>query len=83
MWIDESQNTARTFGAVCTPDFFGYNKEGRLQYRGQFDDRGTAHIEAQTPSDLLQAMQQIAKTGHGPQNQRPSIGCSIKWREEG
>ncbi|MEW9899154.1 thioredoxin family protein [Chitinivorax sp. PXF-14] len=80
---DEGQDVARAYGAVCTPDFFGYNAQGQLQYRGRFDSTGR---QAPPPPDnrheLLDAMQQIASTGQGPQQQIPSIGCSIKWRED-
>ena len=72
---DEDQNVARAFGAVCTPDFFGFNGQGQLQYRGRFADpaRPDGHGE------LLQAMSQIAETGQGPRDQIASMGCSIKW----
>ena len=65
--VDETQEVARAYDAVCTPDFFGLNKDGELQYRGNIDG-------------LLDAMQQVAQTGNGPQDQKPSMGCSIKWK---
>lgn len=77
---DESQQIAQAYGAVCTPDFFGYNKDLQLQYRGRLD---ASRKEAAAPDvrrDLFEAMKQVAETGHGPENQIPSMGCSIKWR---
>lgn len=77
---DESQQVAQAYGAVCTPDFFGYNKDLQLQYRGRLD---ASRKEAAAPDvrrDLFEAMKQVAETGHGPENQIPSMGCSIKWR---
>lgn len=78
--IDETQQTARDYGAACTPDFFGFNAKLELQYRGQLDD---ARMNAPKPTrrDLFDAMVAIAKTGKGPAQQIPSMGCSIKWRE--
>lgn len=80
--LDSTQDVARAYGAVCTPDFFGYNSQLELQYRGRFDASGKDKnaVPAGTPSDLFLAMQQIAQTGVGPREQTPSIGCSIKWR---
>ncbi len=81
--FDESQETARAYGAVCTPDFFGYNKDGGLQYRGRIDEcrpgATPQQIENRTP-ELLNAMLQIAETENGPREQVASAGCSIKWR---
>ncbi|WP_374350185.1 thioredoxin family protein [Chitinimonas sp.] len=77
---DESQDVARAYGAVCTPDFFGYNSELKLQYRGRFDDAGRRPVNAATERELFQAMKQIAMTGEGPSQQAPSAGCAIKWR---
>lgn len=78
LW-DESQAVARAYGAVCTPDFFGYNAALELQYRGRLDaSRKEAAPEARR--DLFEAMKQVALTGHGPREQVPSMGCSIKWR---
>ena len=72
---------ARAYGAVCTPDFFGYNSQLELQYRGRLDASGRNANPPEAPRELFAAMRQIAATGHGPQVQTPSIGCSIKWRE--
>ncbi len=80
--LDESQAVARAYGAVCTPDFFGYNSELTLQYRGRLDASGMEAAPADAPRDLFDAMRQVAGTGQGPDEQIPSIGCSIKWREE-
>ncbi|MEC9341463.1 MAG: thioredoxin family protein [Pseudomonadota bacterium] len=80
--FDETQAVARAYGAVCTPDFFGYNARLALQYRGRLDaSRKTAVPDARR--DLLAAMRQVARTGQGPAEQIPSMGCSIKWREAG
>lgn len=78
--LDESQQIARSFGAVCTPDFFGYNAQLELQYRGRLDASGRESAPAGLRRDLFEAMKQVAQTGHGPKDQVPSIGCSIKWR---
>lgn len=80
--IDETQKVAKNYGAVCTPDFFGYNKDLELQYRGRFDSRGMKREETPSNNELEQAMLTVAATGQGPKEQVPSIGCSIKWREE-
>lgn len=77
--IDADQTVARAYGAVCTPDFFGFNKDGQLQYRGRLDDAGKGEASNRTP-ELLDAMMQISQTGTGPTDQNPSMGCSIKWR---
>lgn len=77
---DESQAVARAYGAECTPNFFGYNADGRLQYRGRFDASTRTAGPAKSRRELLEAMLQIAATGHGPENQVPSMGCSIKWK---
>ena len=79
--VDETQEIAKAYGAVCTPDFFGYNKDLKLQYRGRLDDRvsATSSIPGKT-RELFSAMQAIAKTGKGPREQTPSMGCSIKWK---
>jgi peroxiredoxin len=79
--LDESQAIARAYGAVCTPDFFGYDKHLRLQYRGRLDASRRDAAPADAPRELFEAMQQVAQTGKGPENQIPSIGCSIKWRD--
>ena len=70
---------ARAWGAVCTPDFFGLNAAGELQYRGRIDDAKMEYAEGRTP-ELLNAMRQVAATGKGPAEQFPSMGCSVKWR---
>jgi peroxiredoxin len=77
--IDASQDVARAYGAQCTPDFFGLNAKDELQYRGRLDASRMTPI-ADARRDLYQAMKQIAETGHGPKEQLPSMGCSIKWR---
>ena len=77
--IDETQNIAKTYDAVCTPDFFGYNKNLELQYRGRMRELRNLVPVRDGESDLLVAMKQIAETGEGPKNQIPSAGCSIKW----
>ncbi len=79
--IDETQEVAKTYGAVCTPDFFGYNAEGDLQYRGRLDEVNPSKLATDsTKKELLEAMLQVAKTGTAPSEQTPSMGCSIKWR---
>lgn len=77
--IDETQQVARSYGAVCTPDFFGLNGAGQLQYRGRLDDAKMGAAGNRT-AELLSAMQMVARTGKGPDQQIPSLGCSIKWR---
>ncbi|SIO05027.1 thioredoxin family protein [Vannielia litorea] len=77
---DESQQVARAYGAVCTPNFFGYNAAGELQYRGRLDAFGKNAAPADAPRELVEAMMQVAATGKGPEEQVPSMGCSIKWR---
>jgi peroxiredoxin len=76
---DESQAVARAYGAVCTPDFFGFNAKLELQYRGRLDESRTTPVP-NARRDLLEAMVAVAKTGQGPKDQIPSVGCSIKWR---
>ena len=78
--IDETQEIAKTYGAVCTPDFFGYNKNLELQYRGRLRELKNLVPVKEGHSDLLKAMKQIAETGNGPENQVPSARCSIKWK---
>ncbi len=80
--FDESQAIAKAYGAICTPDFFGYNSDLKLQYRGRLDASGKDSVDEDAPRDLVEAMQMIAKTGQGPAAQIPSMGCSIKWRNE-
>lgn len=77
---DESQDVARAYDAVCTPDFFGYNKELELQYRGRLDASRKEAGAADLRRDLYEAMVEVAKTGKGPQEQIASMGCSIKWK---
>ena len=77
--IDEDQTIAKRFGAVCTPDFFGYNKKLELQYRGRIRELKNLKPIRNNDSDLLNAMKSIIKTGKGPSDQIPSMGCNIKW----
>ena len=77
--IDETQQVAQAYQAICTPDFFAYNRALTLQYRGAFDEAGKG--TGNRPL-LAEAMRQIADTGHGPEKQVPSMGCSIKWRAQ-
>ena len=77
--VDEDQSVGKAYGAVCTPDFFGFNKDGELQYRGRLDDAGMGDPNNRN-HELVSAMIEIARTGKGPQQQMPSMGCSIKWR---
>ena len=77
--IDETQEIAKKFGAVCTPDFFGYNKALELQYRGRFKELKDLKPINNKDSDLKLAMKMIAETQKGPDEQVPSVGCSIKW----
>ena len=79
--LDETQQVAKDYGAVCTPDFFGFNNKLELQYRGRFDESRKETAESST-RDLFHAMKQIAETGLGPREQISSIGCSIKWRTD-
>jgi len=80
---DETQSVARAYGAVCTPDFFGYNASLELQYRGRLDESGRRPDTGDVRRDLYLAMKQVAETGAGPREQIASIGCSIKWRDDG
>lgn len=77
--VDEDQAVGKAYNAICTPDFFGFNHLGELQYRGRFDDAVMGDPSGRTP-ELVEAMYLIAKTGRGPELQTPSMGCSIKWR---
>ncbi len=77
---DESQEVARAYDAQCTPDFFGFNAQLELQYRGRLDASGRNPAPWDARRELFEAMKQIAETGQGPREQIPSIGCSIKWR---
>lgn len=76
--VDKDQSVGKAYGAVCTPDFFGLNASGKLQYRGRLDSAGLGDPTVRVP-ELLNAMTQIAETGTGPKDQTPSMGCSIKW----
>lgn len=78
--IDETQQVAQAYGAVCTPDFFGYNADLALQYRGRLDEAGARPDAEAARPELLLAMREVARTGKGPAQQVPSMGCSIKWR---
>ena len=78
--IDTTQAVARAYGAQCTPDFFGFNAQDELQYRGRLD-ASRATLVANARRDLFEAMKQVAETGRGPQDQIPSMGCSIKWKD--
>lgn len=77
---DESQAVARSYGAECTPDFFGYDAQDGLQYRGRIDASGRQPASSDVRRDLFEAMKQIAETGEGPKDQVASMGCSIKWK---
>tara|TARA_Y100001970_G_scaffold236316_1_gene295967 strand:+ start:286 stop:840 length:555 start_codon:yes stop_codon:yes gene_type:complete len=77
--IDETQEIAKKFGAVCTPDFFGYNNQLELQYRGRMRELKDLKPVKEGESELFLAMKLISKTGKGPRNQIPSMGCNIKW----
>ena len=79
---DETQQVAKAYGAICTPDFFGLNNRLELQYRGRLDASRKEAAPADARRDLFEGMLQVAETGHGPDKQIPSIGCSIKWRAE-
>lgn len=78
--LDESQQVAKEYGAVCTPDFFGYNESMQLQYRGRLDASRKEAAAVDVKRDLFDAMKQVAETGCGPEQQIPSMGCSIKWK---
>lgn len=77
--IDETQEVARAYNAQCTPDFFGFNAQDELQYRGRLDASRTTLV-ANARRELFEAMKQVAETGRGPEQQIPSMGCSIKWK---
>lgn len=81
--VDESQKIAQSFGAICTPDFFGYDAQLHLHYRGRLDDAGRGvYIEESHHKELLPAMLELVNTGRITQAQFPSMGCSIKWKNE-
>ena len=77
--VDEDQSVGKAYGAVCTPDFFGFDANSGLQYRGRLDDVGMRGDPAGRTAELVNAMRQVAKNGQGPKVQTPSMGCSIKW----
>lgn len=77
--LDETQQVAKAYDAVCTPDFFGFNQDFELQYRGRFDE-SRKETAPESTRELFKAMQQVAETGQGPADQVASIGCSIKWK---
>lgn len=77
---DEDQSVARAYDAACTPDFFGFNRDLKLQYRGRLDAAGRGRAPTEAERDLYNAMTLIAQTGEGPRDQVPSMGCSIKWK---
>jgi peroxiredoxin len=78
---DETQEIAKAYGAVCTPDFFGFNRDLQLRYRGRLDESGRAAV-ANARRELYEGMRFVAETGQAPEGQIPSIGCSIKWRKD-
>ena len=80
---DETQEVARAFGAACTPDFFGFNADLKLQYRGRLDESRRELAPPDAKRELFEAMLLVARTGEGPKDQAASIGCSIKWRRAG
>ncbi|MHA6262600.1 thioredoxin family protein [Arenibacterium sp. CAU 1754] len=79
---DAKQSVARAYDAACTPDFFGFNADMELQYRGRLDASRREEGPADLRRDLFEAMKQVAETGKGPEDQIASMGCSIKWKEE-
>ena len=81
--IDETQAVGRTYDARCTPDFFGFNADLELQYRGRLDSSRNTPGPVDAKRELVDTMRRIAETGTGPANQIASVGCSIKWRREG
>jgi hypothetical protein len=81
--IDEDQSVARAYYAQCTPEFFGFNADLELQYRGRLDEGRSSPPPPSAPRELLRAMLAIADTGRGPREQNASIGCSIKWKRAG
>jgi len=78
--IDKTQEIAKAYDAICTPDIFGFNADGQLQYRGRLDSAGPNAADENTAKELAEAMLQIAETGQGPTEQFASMGCSIKWK---
>ena len=80
--LDETQQVAKAYGAVCTPDFFGYNAGLKLQYRGRLDESRKETAPEGARRDLFEGMKQVAESDKGPEEQVPSMGCSIKWLDE-
>ncbi|VAW66187.1 Alkyl hydroperoxide reductase and/or thiol-specific antioxidant family (AhpC/TSA) protein [hydrothermal vent metagenome] len=80
--LDETQQVAKAYGAVCTPDFFGYNGDLKLQYRGRLDESRKEAAAKDVRRDLFEGMKQVAETAKGPAEQIASMGCSIKWKED-
>jgi len=79
---DAEQTAARAYGAVCTPDFFGYDAERKLSYRGRLDEGRISPPPPGARRELVEAMRAVAATGTAPAQQIPSVGCSIKWKAE-
>jgi len=79
---DESQDVARAYGALCTPEFFGFDRDRVLQYRGRLDASGRNPAAPDARRELVEAMEQVVETGRAPDEQTASIGCSIKWKRE-
>ena len=80
--FDETQEIAKAYDAICTPDFFGFNAKLELQYRGRFDSTGRGEAQPNNKRELFEAMKLVAETQKGPEIQHASIGCSIKWKEK-
>jgi peroxiredoxin len=80
--LDASQDIAKAYGAVCTPDFFGFNRKLELQYRGSLDESRKETAPEGVRRDLFEAMKRVAETQRGPADQIPSMGCSIKWKSQ-
>jgi len=80
--LDETQQVAKAYGAVCTPDFFGYNADLKLQYRGRLDESRKEAAAGDVRRDLFEGMKLVSETGKGPAEQIASMGCSIKWKGE-
>jgi len=78
--LDETQEVAKAYGAVCTPDLYGFNKHGELQYRGRLDSAGPNEPDGEPRRELVHAMKNVANSGTAPAEQQPSMGCSIKWK---
>jgi peroxiredoxin len=78
--LDHTQEVAKCYDAICTPDFFGFDRNLHLQYRGRFDD-SAMEFKNESTNDLFNALSQISQIDNGPRIQHPSVGCSIKWRD--